>query len=45
MERTPTAAKLGEEELRNLILIVLNANYEGNVRGKCSTAQGRQIFS
>jgi hypothetical protein len=41
MERTPTAAKLGEEELRNLILIVLNANYEGNVRGEVFNGVGK----
>lgn len=39
MERTPTAAKLREEELRNLILIVLNANYEGAARGEVFNGQ------
>jgi hypothetical protein len=41
MERTPTAAKLKEEELRNLILIVLNANYEGAVRGEVFNGKGK----
>jgi hypothetical protein len=41
MERTPTAAKLGEEELRNLVLTVLNANYEGNVRGEVFNGVGK----
>jgi hypothetical protein len=41
MERTPTAGKFGEEELRNLILIVLNANYEGTVRGEVFNGQGK----
>jgi hypothetical protein len=41
MERTPTAAQFGEEELRNLILIVLNANYEGAVRGEVFNGKGK----
>jgi hypothetical protein len=41
MERTPTAAKLKDEELRNLILIVLNANYEGAVRGEVFNGKGK----
>jgi hypothetical protein len=41
MERTPTAAKLKEEELRNLILIVLNANYEGAVHGEAFNGVGK----
>ncbi|MCW2651663.1 MAG: hypothetical protein JWR32_2639 [Mycobacterium sp.] len=41
MERTPTTAKLGEEELRNLILIVLNANYEGAARGEVFNGRGK----
>lgn len=41
MERTPTAARLKEEELRNLILIVLNANYEGAVRGEVFNGAGK----
>ena len=34
-------AELGEEELRNLILIVLNANYEGAARGEVFNGRGR----
>lgn len=45
MEHTPTAAKLKEEELRNLILIVLNANYEGAVRGEGLTGRARRTYS
>jgi len=41
MEHTPTAAKLKEEELRNLILIVLNANYEGAARGEGFNGKGK----
>jgi len=41
MERTPTAARFGEEELRNLILIVLNANYEGAARGEVFNGRGK----
>ncbi len=41
MERTPTAAQFKEEELRNLILIVLNANYEGAVRGEVFNGKGK----
>jgi hypothetical protein len=41
MERTPTAAKFKEVELRNLILIVLNANYEGAVRGEVFNGSGK----
>lgn len=41
MERTPTAARLGEGEIRDLILFVLNANYEGNVRGEVFNCKGK----
>ncbi|WP_194818014.1 hypothetical protein [Nocardia sp. XZ_19_385] len=41
MERTPTAAKLDEEEIRNLILIVLNANYRGAVAGEVFNGNGK----
>ncbi|MGW5388369.1 hypothetical protein [Nocardia sp. NPDC003963] len=41
MERTPTAARLGEEEIRDLILFVLNANYEGNVHGEVFSGKGK----
>ena len=41
MERTPTAAKFKEEELRNLVLIVLNANFEGAARGEVFNGEGK----
>lgn len=41
MERTPTAAKLGEEEIRNLILFVLNANYRGAAAGEVFNGYGK----
>lgn len=41
MERTPTDARSGEEEIRDLILFVLNANYEGNVRGEVFNKNGK----
>ncbi|MFE5702205.1 hypothetical protein [Rhodococcus koreensis] len=41
MERTPTAAKLYEEEIRNLILFILNANYEGQARGEVFNGAGK----
>ena len=42
MERTPaTAAKLHEEEVRNLILFVLNANYRGAVAGEVFNGEGK----
>lgn len=41
MERTPTAAKLGEEEIRDLILFVLNANYRGAVAGEVFNGEGK----
>lgn len=41
MERTPTAAKLDEEEIRNLILFVLNANYRGAVAGEVFNGKGK----
>jgi hypothetical protein len=41
MERTPTAAKLDEEEIRNLILFVLNANYRGAAAGEVFNGRGK----
>jgi hypothetical protein len=41
MERTPTAAKLDEEEIRNLILFVLNANYRGAAAGEVFNGHGK----
>ncbi|MFF1946950.1 hypothetical protein ACFVWF_32955 [Rhodococcus qingshengii] len=41
MERTPTAAKLKEEEIRDLILFVLNANYRGAAAGEVFNGVGR----
>ncbi|MGY1946245.1 hypothetical protein [Nocardia asiatica] len=41
MERTPTAAKLKEEEIRNLILFVLNANYRGAAAGEVFNGDGK----
>lgn len=41
MERTPTASKLGEEEIRDLILFVLNANYRGAVAGEVFNGEGK----
>ncbi|UZG60387.1 hypothetical protein [Rhodococcus opacus] len=41
MERTPTAAKLDEEEIRNLILFVLNANYRGAAVGEVFNGEGK----
>lgn len=41
MERTPTASKLGEEEIRNLILFVLNANYRGAAAGEVFNGEGK----
>ncbi|SKF92783.1 Uncharacterised protein [Mycobacteroides abscessus subsp. massiliense] len=40
MERTPTASQLPEESLRNLLLIVLNANYEA-LRGEVFNGAGK----
>ncbi|OZC46339.1 hypothetical protein CH267_28225 [Rhodococcus sp. 06-621-2] len=41
MERTPTAGKLHEEEIRNLILFVLNANYRGAAAGEVFNGEGK----
>ncbi|MCQ4152012.1 hypothetical protein [Rhodococcus qingshengii] len=41
MERTPTVSKLHEEEIRNLILVTLNANYEGQARGEVFNGAGK----
>ncbi|WP_433257548.1 hypothetical protein ACQPYK_20815 [Streptosporangium sp. CA-135522] len=42
LERLPKAAlKLGEEGIRDLLLIVLNANYEGAVRGEVFDYNGK----
>ena len=41
MERTPTAARLGEEEIRDLILFVLNANYRGAAAGEVFNGNGK----
>ena len=41
MELTPTAAKLDEEEIRNLILFVLNANYRGAASGEVFNGAGK----
>lgn len=41
MERTPTAARLGEEEIRDLILFVLNANYRGAAAGEVFNGTGK----
>lgn len=41
-ERLPaTAAKFDEEELRDLILFFLNANYEGSARGEVFNGSGK----
>jgi uncharacterized protein YaeQ len=42
VERTPvTHEKLGEEDLRNVILFVLNANYRGQVVGEAFSGAGK----
>jgi len=41
-ERLPvTNEKLGEEDLRNVILFVLNANFEGSVAGEAFNGRGK----
>ncbi len=42
MERLPlTAARFDEEELRDLVLFVLNSNYEGAARGEVFNGKGK----
>jgi len=41
MERVPTTARFKEPELRDLILFVLNANYEGLARGEVFNGSGK----
>jgi hypothetical protein len=41
MERSPTASKLDEEDIRNLILFVLNANYRGAAAGEVFNGKGK----
>jgi hypothetical protein len=41
MERTPTLAQLQEEDIRNVILFVLNANYEGRAAGEVFNGAGK----
>ncbi|OZE33557.1 hypothetical protein CH278_13135 [Rhodococcus sp. 05-2254-5] len=41
MERTSTAFGLSEPEIRDLILIVLNANYDGQAVGEAFNAAGK----
>ena len=40
-ERMPVAATIGEEELRNLILAMLNTNYSGQVAGELFNGSGK----
>lgn len=41
MERTPTLGLLKEDDIRNVILFVLNANYEGRVAGEIFNGAGK----
>lgn len=46
LERTPSvAAKLDGEEIRDMLLVGLNAQFEGDAGANSSTAQARPTFS
>lgn len=42
MERSPSVfSKLKEEEIRDIILVILNSHYEGNVTGETFNGEGK----